>query len=655
MDTIKRAACAGLLPLPGLLTIYFGFNAGGYFANTPAFVAVVLAAFLALKAVFADDPFEGLSRPLVLAGGALALYALWTLLSATWSDSLGRSLVEFNRVLLYLFALLLFGSVARTSQRIRWMVRFLALGIVVVCVSGLITRVLPDVWTIAPNISHNRLSYPLTYWNALGILSSLGLILCLHLTSSLGEPRLVRPLAAGVIPALAATLLFTFSRGGIGAGAVGLVAYAVLARPRGLVTGLLAAGPTTAIALVVAYNADLLASANPTSIAATAQGHHVARVVALCCLAAIVTRTVLLVPDRWLERARLPVSRSTVRSAFAGAAAIALVIAVAAGVPGRVKHQYDRFVKGNVLATSSDLRTRLTDPGNDGRIDQWKAAIKGFDEAPVEGKGAGTYSLIWDKKRPNQSVVTDAHSLYVEVMSELGLVGLVLLICMLGMIGVGAVSRAHRRNRTVYMAILAAAIAWALHAGFDWDWEMPAVTIWLFAIGGAILATNAREISSPRMPAFQVRAAIALSCLGIAIIPVLVFVSQTRLDQSLTAFRQGDCPKAIDKARSSSSALGSRAEPYEVIAYCEASLGYPQRGLRAMQKALDRDPNNWEFHYGRAVMRAASGLDPRHDAHVALRLNPQDPTTNDAVARFRTQNRNSWRHRAGVLVARAFQ
>jgi hypothetical protein len=241
------------------------------------------------------------------------------------------------------------------------------------------------------------------------------------------------------------------------------------------------------------------------------------------------------------------------------------------------------------------------------------------------------------------------------VLSELGVVGLALLAFVILMIAAATIARSRRRNRTVYAAILAAAIAWAVHAGLDWDWEMPAVTLWLFALGGHVLATNERQVPMFRPPALSVRAAVALSCLAVAIVPALVFVSQTRLDESLDAFTRGDCAGAIDAARSSSSALGARAEPYEVIGYCQARLGFPRRGMRAMDDALDRDPDNWEYHYGLAVMRAASGLDPRRQARVALRLNPLDPTTNDAADRFRTGSRTLWKRRAAVLVARAFQ
>ena len=158
----------------------------------------------------------------------------------------------------------------------------IAAGIVVVCAIGLTTRVLPDVWPIAPNLANDRLSYPLTYWNSLGLLAAIGVVFCVHLTSSWRDPPSIRVAAAGAVPLLAATVLFTFSRGAIAAGAVGLLAYMLIARPRLLATGLLAVVPATVVALIAAYEADLLAKPEFASKAAVAQGHRVAWIVALC-------------------------------------------------------------------------------------------------------------------------------------------------------------------------------------------------------------------------------------------------------------------------------------------------------------------------------------------------------------------------------------
>ncbi len=224
---VSRVANAALLALPGALTAYFAFNAGGFFPETPALVAIVLILVLVVRVTTAEDPFAGFSWPLAVASGALGLYCVWTLLSGTWSDAPARALIEFDRALVYLLALVLFGSIPRSSDSLRWMVRGVALAIVAAVVAGFLTRTLPDVFTFHPGHDAGRLGWPLTYWNALGIFGAIGAILCLHLTASLREPLAVRVLAAAALPVIGATVLLTFSRGGIGAGLAGLVVYAV--------------------------------------------------------------------------------------------------------------------------------------------------------------------------------------------------------------------------------------------------------------------------------------------------------------------------------------------------------------------------------------------------------------------------------------------
>ena len=45
----------------------------------------------------------------------------------------------------------------------------------------------------------------------------------------------------------------------------------------------------------------------------------------------------------------------------------------------------------------------------------------------ADGNGAGTYQLQWAQHRPYVFTVIDAHSLYLEVLGELGLVGFLLI------------------------------------------------------------------------------------------------------------------------------------------------------------------------------------------------------------------------------------
>ncbi len=265
-------AVTALMLLPGALVVFTGFNAGGYFPATPAVAAIVVSQILLVRVLQSRNPFEGLAPATLAAIAALGFYALLTLVSAFWSHATGRALIEFDRAWLYLLILVLFGTVRASTEDLRWLVRGLLLGASIVCLAGLISRVLPDVWHTAPNVSNQRLSYPVTYWNTLGLLAALGIVLAFHLTCTLSERRLVRVLAAAVLPLLAATLFFTFSRGAIAAGAIGLVVYVLVARPRGLLSGVLATAPATAVLIVVAYHANLLDTVRPDDAGSSRAG-----------------------------------------------------------------------------------------------------------------------------------------------------------------------------------------------------------------------------------------------------------------------------------------------------------------------------------------------------------------------------------------------
>src|SRR4051794_25658958 len=277
-----------VLLAPAALVAYFSFNAGGFFPRPPAFALIALAQVLVLYVTLSPHPFARLSWPAVTATVAMALFALWILASQLWSHAPARSLLEFDRALLYLVVLMLCVLVGGRADRLRFAVRVVAAAIVVVAVCALASRLAPDHFQTDTQFQNNRLSFPLTYWNALGILVAFGSVLCLHLTCSREEPRPIRVLAAAALPVTVTTLFFTFSRGPIWACAIGAIVYILVGRPRALLTGFLAAAPPVAIALKAAYDADVLATLNPASPAGVHQGHHVVRIVVACIIGAAV-------------------------------------------------------------------------------------------------------------------------------------------------------------------------------------------------------------------------------------------------------------------------------------------------------------------------------------------------------------------------------
>jgi hypothetical protein len=192
------------------------------------------------------------------------IYVAWTLLSAFWSHAPARALLGFDRGLLYLLTIAMASMAARRPGDVRILIRGVTVGLAVISGAGLLSRTLPHVFPIRASFDNQRLSYPITYWNVLGMLAALGVACCVYLASDRDEPPLTRILAAGLIPPFASTLLLTFSRGAIGACVAALVLYVAIAPTRTVIGTLLASAPTSAIAVFVTYRAGQLASLDAT-------------------------------------------------------------------------------------------------------------------------------------------------------------------------------------------------------------------------------------------------------------------------------------------------------------------------------------------------------------------------------------------------------
>jgi O-antigen ligase len=117
------------------------------------------------------------------------------------------------------------------------------------------------------------------------------------------------------------------------------------------------------------------------------------------------------------------------------------------------------------------------------RYAYWRVALDTFADHPLKGVGTAGYRVEWLQRRHFAETVRDAHSLYLETLAELGIVGFAALAALFG--GVAA------RIRPETAVAGAALAAWAVHAGVDWDWEMPALTLVAVLLAGSVLARAA--------------------------------------------------------------------------------------------------------------------------------------------------------------------
>ena len=328
-----------------------------------------------------------------------------------------------------------------------------------------------------------RLEQPLTYWNAFGLLAALGLVLAVRIAGDADRPGPLRgaAAAAGVVLGLGAYL--TFGRGALAAVAAGVLVLIALA-PDGRFQLLSAAVVTGAAGL-----AALLATRYPT-VKTLVEGQEGdtsagARTLIGTLLLALAAAALVVRESRWA--ARLPSLRVSRPAAVLMATGLVLVMgAIATAV-----------FEGKPEAVSPEQRA---DPARLGSVDSnryryWEVALETWADRPLRGIGSGGFQVEWLKVRDRVDTSGDAHSLYLETGAELGIVGAALLLVFLGAVA-AAVVRLYRLDRRAAAGPAAVLTAWAVHAGLDWDWEMPAVTLPALLLAAAAIAWS--DVPSPR-------------------------------------------------------------------------------------------------------------------------------------------------------------
>jgi O-antigen ligase len=121
------------------------------------------------------------------------------------------------------------------------------------------------------------------------------------------------------------------------------------------------------------------------------------------------------------------------------------------------------------------------------RYDYWSVALRAFTSSPLHGVGAGGWSVEWLRWRSVSEFATDAHSLELQTLAELGVVGVAMLLALL--LGVTAAARRELLSGSmVAPGAIAALVVYLAHSPLDWDWQMPAVTLIAAVLAGTLLA-----------------------------------------------------------------------------------------------------------------------------------------------------------------------
>jgi O-Antigen ligase len=449
MRRVVRPAPAVAVPL--VLVPALGLTQGGF--SPDAWVwAGALAAWGAAVAIVVDDDAGALRRGWPWLAWAAALLG-WTLASALWSAHVAQSLLDARRTLCYVAVVLALVTLARARGTAALVI---ATHVAITCLLVYaLVRYLLGAHELA-EFEGYTLADPLGYANAVGIVAVLGSLLGLGIAARAGSGT-GRAAAAATIPPFALALVLTQSNAswlalGVGLGIALLLdeAPARVVRTVGVV-----AAPSAALVLL-GWRSEFAKLATPRIDGWVLLLAAVAAALVCAALAYRFTRSSPV-------GRRPPVRLLAIATAVSAALALTLVTVYGSSTEPRASYYrvawHDEYIAH-----------------------------------PLLGSGAGTFALYWARSGhvAARGGALDAHSLYLETLAELGPLGLALLAAFL----LYPFRAALTDRRVPYVPVAASAyVAFLVHAGLDWDWELPVVVVAGLSCAAALVSSTVSSTS----------------------------------------------------------------------------------------------------------------------------------------------------------------
>jgi hypothetical protein len=325
----------------------------------------------------------------------------------------------------------------------------------------------------------------------MGALAAIGLVLCARVAGDVRRPLGLRAAAAACAAPLGAGLYLSFSRGALAAAVAGLVVLALAAPSRAQLRSI-----GIAVAAAVLATVPAAASSGVRALEGSLASRERAGLVFLAALAVVIAAAgiVQLVLGRREAGGRLRIEPVRLPRRAPVYFAVAVVLAAGALVAAASK-EGPRQSKAPAFGAT----TQRFNSVESNRYSYWKVALGVFADHPLKGDGTHSFQVDWIQERKISDPAKDAHSLYIETAAELGLLGLAALALFLGGAGVAA-ARARRLDPALAAGPIAAGSALLVHAGLDWDWEMPAVSLVGIVLMAALLAAadHVPRVSSQR-------------------------------------------------------------------------------------------------------------------------------------------------------------
>ncbi len=446
--------------------------------------------------------------------GLLGAFTVWSAVSLAWSVAPDDTWIEVNRYVTYtvvLFLAIVYGASARRPLE-RAQHGFLALALLITFYA-LGQKLLP--WLHVPGLidldqtgAVARLQQPFGYWNALALFLVMGVPLALSLC--IDRTRSPRTRISGVV-ALELMFLaigFTYSRGAVVAFVFGI--GAALALGGGRLRGLL----WLAMAALGSLVPLLLGLLNPqinragVSLASRSLAGVVLLILVLVSLAGLTRLARRVLAREQVVRVTPERSRRIARGLVA-ALGLAVVVALVGvsishrGLTGSVTHVWHDFTAGKGINDTNPNNLVSADSGN--RWIWWKEAVGAFSARPVGGWGAGSFPVVHLLYRRDALGTKQPHSVPLQYLAETGVIGAVLALGAFALLLASGLRMVRRRppgrERMIAAALFGAAIAYCAHACYDWDSDIPGVTLPVLVFLGVLAAAAGRAGLADARPA----------------------------------------------------------------------------------------------------------------------------------------------------------
>lgn len=266
-------------------------------------------------------------------------------------------------------------------------------------------------------------------------------------------------------------------------------------------------------------------------------------------------------------------------------------------------------------ATVAVVATRASEQ----RSAYWGATLHEIARHPLLGSGAGTWKRVWLEHRHVDFAAQNAHSLYLEVLSEVGPVGLVLILVGL-LVPLVAAVRVRRQPRVPTLA--AAYAAFLIHLGVDWDWQISAVLMSGVFLGVALLGV-ARATTEPGAVTIVPRAATASALLALAVLGTVIWAGGVFTSRAAEHLRSAQWESALSDAGRAHRLAPWSSEPWRLRGEAQLAEGHRDEALASFRRGLELDRN--DVVLWRVLSAVATGAELRRARERVAQLDPRGP------------------------------